>query len=337
VLDRYLLGELRTLVQSMEAAMDEYDLFAACQTAVRFVDTLSNWYIRRSRDRFWDGDQDAIDTLHTALVTFARVTAPLLPLLSEHIYRGLTGERSVHLTDWPDAERFPRDDELVAGMHQVRDACSTLLALRKAEGLRVRLPLAKAVVATRSTELVRPHLDILRDELNVKQIELTDDVEAVGRMELTLNPARLGPRLGGATQQVIKAHKSGDWSIDGDRVVVGGVELEPDEYSFRLVSAAEGAAATLPGNAGVVVLDTTVTDELEVEGRARDLIRSVQQARRSAGLDVSDRITLTIEAPAEVVAAFEAHRDLVMGETLATAATAREGDGGEPVITVAPA
>jgi isoleucyl-tRNA synthetase len=335
VLDRYLLGELRTLVRSMTSTMDDYDLFGACQNVVEFVETLSNWYIRRSRDRFWAGDQDAIDTLHTALVTLCQVAAPLLPMVTEHIYAGLTGERSVHLTDWPDPEQFPHDDDLTTGMGQVRDVCSTLLSLRKAEGLRVRLPLAKATVATPTTELMRPHLGILRDELNVKEIELTDDVQSVGRVELNLNPARLGPRLGGQTQKVIKAHKAGDWSIDGDRVVVGGVELQPDEYAFRLVSASDGVAATLQGNNGIVVLDTAVTDALEVEGLARDLIRAVQQARRSAGLDVSDRISLAVEAPVAVVDAFEAHRELVMGETLATSATAVEGTGPEPVITVA--
>jgi isoleucyl-tRNA synthetase len=182
---------------------------------------------------------------------------------------------------------------------------------------------------------MRPHLDMLRDELNVKEIELTDDVQSIGRTELSLNPARLGPRLGGETQHVIKAHKAGDWSIDGDRVVVGGVELQPDEYTFQLVSASDGAAATLPGNHGIVVLDTHVTEALEAEGLARDLIRAVQQARRTAGLEVSDRISLAIEAPGAVVDAFETHRDLVMGETLATSATAVEGGGNDPVITVA--
>ena len=334
VLDRYLLGELRTLVRSMTSTMDDYDLFGACQNVVEFVDTLSNWYIRRSRDRFWAGDQDAIDTLHTALVTLCRVTAPLLPLVTEHLYIGLTGERSVHLTDWPDAEQFPHDDDLTMGMGLVRDACSTLLSLRKSEGLRVRLPLARAIVATPTTELMRPHIDILRDELNVKEIELTDDVQSVGRTELRLNPARLGPRLGDQTQLVIKAHKAGDWSIDGDRVVIGGVELQPDEYTFQLVSSSDGAAATLPGNNGVVVLDTAVTAALETEGLARDLIRVVQQARRSAGLDVSDRISLAVEAPVAMVDAFETHRELVMGETLATTATAVEGAGSEPVVTV---
>jgi isoleucyl-tRNA synthetase len=219
-------------------------------------------------------------------------------------------------------------------MEQVRDACSTLLSLRKAEGLRVRLPLARAVVATPDAELLAPHIDILRDELNVKHVELTTDVGRFGSQELILNPKTLGPRLGGQTQQVIKAHKAGDWSLVGDRAVVGGIELQPGEFDFRLVSAGDGAVATLKSSDGLVLLDTAVTPELEVEGTARDLVRLVQQARRDADLDVSDRISLTIAGPQQTVDAFETHRQLVMGETLATSARAVVTEGEEVVIGV---
>ena len=327
VLDRYLLGELRGLVESVTGRMDVYDLFGACESVATFLDTLTNWYIRRSRDRFWAGDHDAVDTLHTALVTLSQVAAPLLPLVTEHVHAGLTGEEgaSVHLADWPEAEQFPFDAELHAGMAQVRDACSTLLSLRKAEGLRVRLPLARAVVASPDADLLAAHVDILRDELNVKSVELTTDVDAYGSKELVLNPKTLGPRLGGRTQEVIRAHKAGDWTVDGDRAVVGGIELEPGEFDFRLVSAGEGAVATLKSSDGLVVLDTVVTAELEREGLARDLIRQIQQARREAGLDVSDRIRLEVVGPAEVVDAFATHRDLVMAETLAVEADASVG------------
>jgi isoleucyl-tRNA synthetase len=334
VLDRYLLGELHTLVDGVTERMDGYDLFGACEQVSTFLDTLTNWYIRRSRDRFWAGDQDAVDTLHTALVTMCQVAAPLLPMVTEHVYEGLTGGadgESVHLTDWPAVDVFPYDGDLHAGMAQVRDACSTLLSIRKAEGLRVRLPLAKAVMATPDVALVEPHLAILRDELNVKEVELTSDVDAYGSKELVLNPKTLGPRLGGQTQQVITAHKAGDWSIDGDRAIVGGITLEPGEFDFRLVSSGVGAVATLRSTDGLVVLDTDVTPELEREGVARDLIRKVQQARRAADLDVSDRIGLVVVGPSDEVAAFEAHRDLVMSETLSVEATASTG---EPSITV---
>ncbi len=335
VLDRYLLGELRELVESVTERMDVYDLFGACESVTTFLDTLTNWYIRRSRDRFWAGEQDAIDTLHTALVTLCQVAAPLLPLVTEHVHTGLLGDdTSVHLGDWPTADVFPRDADLHAGMAQVRDACSTLLSLRKAEGLRVRLPLAKAVVATPDAASMAPHIEILRDELNVKDVELTTEVDRFGTKELVLNPKALGPRLGGRTQQVIQAHKAGDWSVDGDRVVVGGIDLEIGEFDYRLVSAGDGAVATLKASDGLVVLDTVVTPELELEGAARDLIRQIQQARRDAGLDVSDRIALHITGPDQAIAAFETHRDLVMSETLATSAEATPGSNETVGVTV---
>jgi isoleucyl-tRNA synthetase len=325
VLDRYLMGELRRLVDGVTAHMDDYDIYGACEAVSAFLDTLTNWYIRRSRDRFWAGEQDAIDALHTALVTLTQVAAPLLPLVTEHVYLGLVDDEegaSVHLTDWPASEQFPFDPELHAGMGQVRDVCSTLLSLRKAEGLRVRLPLARAVVATADVALLQPHIDILRDELNVKEVELTTDVDRYGSKELILNPKTLGPRLGGRTQEVIRAHKAGDWTINADGLaVVGGVELQPEEFDFRVVSAGDGAVATLKGAAGLVVLDTAVTPELELEGRARDLVRQIQQARRDAGLDVSDRITLDLRGGADVLAAFEAHRGFVEQETLTTSST----------------
>ncbi len=337
VLDRYLFGELHGLVGGVTTAMDAEDLFAACAAVTRFLDTLTNWYIRRSRDRFWAGDQDAIDSLHTALVVLCQVAAPLLPLLTEHIYAGLVGEGSVHLTDWPAASDFPVDTDLVEGMQQLRTACSTLLGLRKAHGLRVRLPLARAVVATPSADLLAPHADILRDELNVKDVVVTADAAAYARQELRLNPAAFGRRLGGDTQTVIRAHKAGEWSVDGVTVTVGGVELLDGEYSFDLVSNVEGAAATLPGNAGVVVLDTTVTPELEREGVARDLVRLIQQARRDAGLDVGDRIALAVTAPGRWIEAFEVHRGLVTGETLSVSAAATTDDSlSEPRIEVRP-
>jgi len=333
VLDRYLLGELNRLVADSTSALDAYDLYGACETVERFLDTLTNWYIRRSRERFWSGDQDAIDTLHTALVTLCRVSAPLLPLIAEHVHGGLTGGESVHLLDWPDADAFPVDADLSRGMSLVRDACSTLLSIRKAEGLRVRLPLASATVATPDVDLVRPHLAIIRDELNLKDIVLTDDVASHGRRELVLNPKALGPRLGGATQEVIVAHKRGDWEETGDGVRVGGHDLVPGEFDFRLVSDSEGAAATLPRDGGIVVLDTAVTPELEVEGVARDLIRRVQQERRDAGLEVSDRIRLTVGGPTEVLEALEAHRELIAGETLALEVTS-SGPADETVVSV---
>src|SRR5690606_7390411 len=146
-----------------------------------------------------------------------------------------------------------------------------------------------------------------------------------GSKELVLNPKTLGPRLGGRTQEVIRAHKAGDWTVDGDHVVVGGIELAPGEFDFRLVSAGVGAVAGLKASGGLVVLDTVVTAAPEREGLAGDLIRQIHPARREAGLDVSDRIRLEVVGPVEVVDAFGTHRELVMAETLAVEADASVG------------
>jgi isoleucyl-tRNA synthetase len=335
VLDRYLLVELGSLVATVGAHMDDYDLFSACHAVAGFLDTLTNWYIRRSRDRFWSGDQDAIDTLHTALVTLCQVAAPLLPLTTEKIFRDLTGQRSVHLTDWPEAGTFPDDEDLRTGMNQARAVCSTVLSLRKAHGLRVRLPLPEVLVALHgSVDALSPHVELIRDELNVKAVALTTEVERHARYELQVVPAKLGPRLGADTQKVIRAVKSGDWSRHGAHVVAGGVELFEGEFDQRLVPAGDGVCAALAGNVGVVVLDTEVTPELEREGLARDLVRLVQQARRDAGLAVSDRISLVVQAERRWVEALEAHRDLVAGETLATRVETRESSDDEPVLLV---
>src|SRR5204863_556229 len=170
-------------------------------------------YVRRSRDRFWSGDRDAFDTLYTVLSTLCRVAAPLAPMVTEEIWRGLTGGRSVHLTDWPGLDDLPADDALVADMDAVRDVCSAALSLRKARGLRVRLPLARLVVATPGAARLRPYADLVADEVNVKEVEFTEELSGYCQQVLTVVPRVLGPRLGGQVQQVIRAVKAGDWTV----------------------------------------------------------------------------------------------------------------------------
>ncbi len=337
VLDRYILAKTRELVADATAVLDDYDLFAACQLARDYLDVLTNWYVRRSRSRFWDGDHEAIDTLHTVMSVFVRVVAPLLPLVTEAIHRGMHPDdetASVHLTDWPAADELPADDDLVVSMDLVREVCSATLSVRKAHQRRVRLPLSSVTVATPDADRLADFTDVIADEVNVKQVRLTDDVSSVATERLQLVPAKLGPRLGKDVQQVIKAHKAGDWSVADGAVIVGGQRLEEGEYQLQLIAADDQASAGLAGGVGVIALDIDVTDELEVEGRARDLVRLVQQARRDAGLDVSDRISLTIEAPAPWLDAVRAHERLIAGETLAVEVRSTPGDGAEPVVTV---
>ncbi len=318
VLDRYIMAKTHELVVDMTAQLDAYDLFAACGSVRTFLDALTNWYVRRSRDRFWAGDQAAIDTLHTVLSILSRVAAPLLPLTTEAVYRNLTGERSVHLTDWPDASMLPADPELVATMDLARDVCSSTLRVRKAHQRRVRLPLASLTVAVPGADRLAGFSALIADEVNVKQVVLTDDVASVARNELQVIPAALGPRLGGNTQAVIKAVKAGDWRQEGDVVTAGEYQLQPGEYQLKLVVAGDGASTSLSGGAGVVVLDTEVTPELQAEGVTRDLVRLVQQARRDAGLLVSDRIALELGVPESVRRQVVANQQMLATETLAT-------------------
>ncbi|MDX8034409.1 isoleucine--tRNA ligase [Lentzea sp. BCCO 10_0856] len=325
VLDRYALAKTHDLVRDVQAAMDVYDISGACQMVREYLEVLTNWYVRRSRQRFWDGDQDAIDTLHTVLEVVTRVTAPLLPYTAEVVWRGLTGGRSVHLTDFPSVSDLPADDALVTAMDEVRDVCSTALSLRKANKLRVRLPLARLTVASPVAGSLEDFAEIVRDEVNVKEVSLSTDVDAYGQFQLVVNARAAGPRLGPNVQKVIKAVKAGDWSEVDGRVVAAGVELFEGEYEQRLVATDPAATAALPGGAGVVVLDTVVTPELEAEGVARDLVRVVQQARKDAALDVSDRITLTLELPEAVRSAVEPHLEFVQSETLTSSVVFGEG------------
>jgi isoleucyl-tRNA synthetase len=312
--------------------MDDYDLFAASAHVRGYLDALTNWFVRRSRDRFWSGDQAAIDTLHTVVSMFCRIAAPLLPLTTDAVHRGLTGARSVHLEPWPEADELPADASLVAAMDLAREVCSAALRLRKAHQRRVRLPLQRLTVAVEGADVLRPLVALIADEVNVKEVVLTDDVGSVATYDLQVVPAALGPRLGAQTQQVIKAVKAGDWSQTGvppdATVVAGGFELTEGEYALRLVVAGDGASTSLGDAKGVVVLDIDVTPELEAEGTARDLVRLVQQARREAGLDVSDRIVLSLAVPEAVRRRVAPHQSMIAAETLAT--SVRYDAAGEP-------
>jgi isoleucyl-tRNA synthetase len=339
-LDRYLLAKLRQYVADMTRQLDAYEVAGACESTRTFLDVLTNWYIRRSRDRFWEGEPDAFDTLYTVLETVCRLTAPLAPLTTEEIWRGLTGERSVHLTDWPSVDDLPADDALVAAMDVVRDVCSATSALRKAASLRNRLPLASLTVVSPEAARLQAFTSIVADEVNVRAVVLLDvdapEAASYGvSQKLTVNARAAGPRLGKDVQLAIKGSKSGDWSHEQDgTVIAGGLALVEGEYTLETVAgAADGGSATgmLP-HGGFVVLDTIVTPELEAEGVARDLVRAVQQTRRDAGLDVSDRIALAVTGPADVLAAARTHEELVAGETLAS--SVEYVDGAELAVTV---
>src|ERR1700734_2214774 len=183
VLDRYILAKTKTAVEEIGQQLDVYGVAGACQTLRDYLELLTNWYIRRSRSRFWEGDPAALDTLWTVLETVTRAAAPLLPMAAETIWRGLTGGVSVHLEDWPDVTGWPSDDALADTMDLTKNVCSAALSLRKARQLRVRLPLASLTVAHEAAPALREFADIISDEVNVKQLHLEDDPASLGEFQ----------------------------------------------------------------------------------------------------------------------------------------------------------
>lgn len=334
VLDRYLIAKTRDLIVLVEQDLNHFDSYSASARLRDFSDILTNWYVRRSRDRFWEGNEQAFDTLYTVLEMVTRVAAPLLPMVSEEIWRGLTGGKSVHLTNWPDASTLGYDEALVVAMDQVRTVSSVSLGLRKTNGLRVRLPLSKLTVVTQGANQLENFSSIIAEELNVKEVELVElaaaSTNAFGvEKQLNVNSRALGPRLGKQVQEVIQAAKAGNWETKGEGVFVNGVELLEGEYEINLVakdeSGDEKLIGILPGG-GFVILNRVVTKELAAEGLARDVVRAIQQARKDADLNVSDRIATEISGEKEVLEAIRAHEELVKAETLTLELKLTEGD-----------
>ena len=310
-LDKYIIAELNALISVVGAALDEYKPDVAVKEFVRFLDVLNNWYIRRSRERFWDEDQGAFDTLYTVLTTLCRAMAPFAPFISDYIYRNLTGAESVHLQSFPNTSEY--DKKIVDDMRRVQMVVSVGKQLREQYKLRNRLPLNKLTVAGAD---LSEYGDIIRDELNVKQIEFTDNVNTVADAFVYLITPKIGARLGGALKQIIPAVKQGNYEIRDGKLYVDAYELNSDEFENRLTVRDGVTGAALPDNTAVVVLDTEINSELAAEGLANDALRFIQDSRKVAGLDVSDRINLEYSADPALANAIEQHRARIMRDAL---------------------
>ena len=337
-MDRYLLAHTRDLASGVKASLDEYDIAKGCELVRDYLDVLTNWYVRTQRQRFWDEDQAAFDTLYTALVRLMEVAAPLLPLLTEEIWKGLTGGESVHLVDYPILPEAVANDALVAAMDEVRDVVSSAHALRKANQLRVRQPLQGLRVVSEQAEALSSFAGLIASEVNVKDVRLLTPAESGLSVstELSLNPRAFSPEIRKLTSQLFKAQKAGEWQVseDGACCVFPGVSLEGvpvslsgEQFSVTTsVNADEGQVADVLANGTFVVLDTELTPELEAEGYARDVIRAIQDERKNVGLHVADRIDLVLAVPAERVGAVEAHREMIAHETLALSVSVEAGE-----------
>ncbi len=318
------MGEVRR-------ALDGYDLTRAARLIADFVvDDLSNWYIRRGRDRFW-GSADATDTrsafqsLWEALVTVSRLMAPITPFLSDWIHRAL-GLESVHLAAYPERHQGLRDEALDAGMEGVRTLASLGRAAREQVQIRVRQPLATLYAVTpRKLDLSPELLAVLKDELNVKTVEFLDVAEELVTLEAKPNFRLLGQKFGSHTQEAaagIRALSSDAlWAFQsGEQIVIEvngeSHDLQPDDLEIQKVARGELVVET--GDGFTVALDPTLDRDLRLEGLGRELVNRTQRLRRDAGLEVSDRIELWISGDEDAVTAARLHADYITGETLAT-------------------
>ncbi len=339
ILDRYILAKLKALTEQVKENLTAYDMAIACNACAEFLDILNNWYIRRSRVRFWDGtDGQAFNTLYTVLITLAQVMAPLMPMMSEYVYRGLTGAESVHLTDYPNVADLQDESELIAQMDLVRQISSTAKSIREEHHLRNRLPLRSMTIAGKQVGMLDSFTEVLKDEVNVKDIRLTTEIDTVADTFLYLKTPLIGKRLGRFMGAIMAASKQNQWAVQPDgTLAIAGQTLLPEEFELRLVLKEGLAGQALPDNTAVVQLDTTVDVTLEREGIARDFVRMIQARRKEKNLNISDRITLGYTTESELVrAAIAEHQSYITEQVLATqisetvpsdAATEDLGDG----------
>lgn len=316
-IDNYILSKLKKLAEVVKQGVSTYDVAMATNEVALFMEILNNWYIRRSRDRFWEGDAQAFDVLYTVLVNLSKIIAPLMPFISEHVYKTLTGEESVHLADYPTLEQVKFDAELVEEMDLVQELCSAGKFIREEKNLRNRLPLQSLTVIGR--KLTSAYQDIVKDELNVKEVKFDDNLSAYAEKKIYLYTPLLGKALGKEMGAVMAAYKQGQWSLNSDGTLhIGGKDLASDLFEVRLEMKDGVAGRAFADNKAVITLDTHVTAELKREGMARDFVRLVQTLRKDKDFDISDRIELCWQTDnAELAQALRENQAYIADQVLA--------------------
>ncbi|MET0762528.1 MAG: DUF5915 domain-containing protein, partial [Thermoleophilaceae bacterium] len=322
-LDRWIRSRLAATVERVTERMQHYDTTFAGRAIAQFVDELSNWYVRLSRRRFWDGDEVAFETLNHSLVTLAKLLAPLTPFIADEIYENLDGaEPSVHLCDFPVPGE--RDEQLEWEMRVVRDAVELGRAARAHAKLKVRQPLREAIVvaADRERAAIERLDSLLTEELNVKSVRYVSEADELGRFEVKPNYRTLGPRFGKQMPQVAAAIAA----LDPTRLRAGervGIHVDGKEHEIGLddvlmtLQPLEGYQVERSGT-HAVALDLELDDELRREALVREAVHAIQAARKNEGLNVEDRIALCLGGDGELLDAIRAHEEYVARETLAT-------------------
>ena len=336
LLDRWMLSRLDGLVGQVRAAFEEYDAMRATREIERFVDDLSNWYVRRNRRRFWKGELDAdkraaYATLHEVLTTLARLLAPIVPHLADALWENLVvsvdadAPDSVHLVDFPEPVPGRGDAETDTAVELARRTVALGRAARAASGIRTRQPLraVRVKLPAAAGDALSPDAAVdaeltaqVTEELNVHALEpIGDEAGMVERSLYPLLPV-VGPRHGRAVGAIMGGARAGDWRLNGDgTATVGGVTLQPDE--FELTARARPGHEVAEDGDLLVALDTAIDEALAAEGMAREVAHRLQALRKAAGYEISDRIRASVSGPPEAVAALESHRDWLAGEVLA--------------------
>lgn len=303
ILDRYILSKLAIVVKEVKHHMDKYDVPAAASVVEGLLEILNNWYIRRSRERFWRSGKDkdknwAYNTLFTVLSIICRTIAPLLPHVTEEIFINLhPGAESVHLELFLEVD-FKPDQKLVYDMERIKEACTAALSIRHDNKIRVRQPLGKVTfIGIASDSFNKELTQLVLDEINVKNWDNIDrsQIEQYANYKLKIHFPILGKRIPLQVKDIIAANKTGQWAISEGKVKVGGIELLPQEYELLLETKPEheGKIKALASNDGMVLLDLTIDSKLRQEGYARDFVRIVQNMRKEANFSISDRINIS--------------------------------------------
>jgi isoleucyl-tRNA synthetase len=339
-LDRWALSRAAGTAELVAERLDAYDATSAGRAIAGLVDELSNWYVRRSRRRFWDGDPAAFQTLRTCLLTVAKLLAPFCPFIADEIYDNLDGAlASVHLCDFPTGgDVAPRDEELEQAMALARETVRLGLGARGKAKIKVRQPLGEAVVVAdgREREAIERLADVVREELNVRRVRFVAAAEELGSYEMKANYRTLGPLFGKDMPLAAEAIAAldptrvaatlredgaspGSSSGGGIGITVGDREhVLSGEDVILTMRAPEGYSVEREG-AHAVALDLAIDDDLRREGRSREIVHAVQNARKTAGLQVEDRIELALYGAPELLDAAATHEDYIRGETLARA------------------
>ena len=340
-LDRWALSRLDATTEVVRERMDDFDATSAGRAIQEYVDELSNWYVRRSRRRFWDGDPGAFATLHTVLVTLAKLLAPFIPFLADEIYDNLDGsEPSVHLTDFPRAGT--RDLALEEAMAVTRQAVRLGLAARSQAKVKIRQPLRAAVIVATGAEraAIERFSELIREELNVHELRVAADAEELVELELKPNYKTLGPRFGkqmplvAAAVAALEPRHVAEALREGRPVGINVAgqdhQLAADDVQVSM-KPLQGYELEREGS-HAVALELGIDVELQTEGWAREIVHVVQAARRDAGLDVSDRIALSLDGDEDLLAAARAYQDYISGETLAVRVSYERLQAVAPVV-----